>query len=298
MQATKQFRVIVNPQKFGGPTRSRPKKKRHAKAKAKATPKKKKRNRRNSLAFVGPVNPQKGVSKMAKSRKKKKSGASRKHHKKTNPQRAKTGFFAHRSAPKKKRAKSKRKSNPRRRSGGVTIPAFSWRRPLDLAMAAVSILAGIAAARAIPQAVLKEKNTGWKGWGANLLVGLGLGGLLVSFRQTRLAGIFVAAGGAAYGIGRALQEQTSPIARILALSGVGDANAAGLGMIEQRSFPVPAVYDGNGQLMIPQDYLDQVTQMIAAKAAAASGAQTTMSGYSPTGRGGRVSHLSSFRRAA
>ena len=112
-------------------------------------------------------------------------------------------------------------------------------------------LVGLAATRQIPQLVLKENNTGWMGYGANLAVAT-LAGMAVGMWNKQL-GYAVGIGGSLYTVSRILTERVSPIGKYFALAGLGDASAsaAGMGELEEGYFPVPVVTDAKGNPMIP-----------------------------------------------
>lgn len=206
-----------------------------------------KRTRKNpgQLITLGLVNPQKKRTAM-----KTKSKTTKKHApRKSNP------FFA-----KKKAAKKTRRRNP----------SFA-RKPMDLAKSGITALLGLVATRQIPQMLLSTKNAGWLGYASNLGVAA-LAGALVSRFYNKDAGKLVFIGGSVYTVSRILTEQFSPIGKYFSLTGVGDAQAAGLGVIRDGYFPVPVVRDDNGNPMIPRAIVEAARPApVAAPTAAMSG---------------------------
>jgi len=225
-----------------------------------------------TLGF-GAGNPQKKENSMKKTTKKKNytkpaSKPKRKTAKATNPQRFKAPAKTH-----------KKRKNP---IGGVAL-----RTPMDNLKFGAAALVGLAATRQLPQLVLKENNTGWMGYGANLAVAT-LAGMAVGMWNKQL-GYAVGIGGSLYTVSRILTEKVSPVGKYFALAGLGDASAAGMGELEEGYFPVPVVTDAKGNPMIPEAILraavgaslqavDTRQRQIAAAAPAASSAGMTMSG--------------------
>jgi len=192
--------------------------------KRKPTRAKQKRAKRNpgALITLGAVNPQRRNMK-----------AQSKSHKKRTSRRP-NPFL------KLKTKRAKRRSNP---------SAIS--KPFDLAKSGAIALLGLVATRQIPQLILQQKNAGWIGYASNFAVAVA-GGALASRFWNREAGKLIFIGGSVYTVSRILTEQFSPIGRYFALSGVGDAQAASLGVIKDGYFPVPVVLDEAGQPIIPR----------------------------------------------
>jgi hypothetical protein len=206
-----------------------------------------KRTRKNpgQLITLGLVNPQKKRTAM-----KTKSTTTKKHApRKSNP------FFAKKKATMKTRRRN---------------PSFA-RKPMDLAKSGITALLGLVATRQIPQMLLSTKNAGWLGYASNLGVAA-LAGALVSRFYNKDAGKLVFIGGSVYTVSRILTEQFSPIGKYFSLTGVGDAQAAGLGVIRDGYFPVPVVRDDNGNPMIPRAIVEAARPApVPAPAAAMSG---------------------------
>lgn len=231
---------LFNPQKPSGAKR----KPRVAKGVgAKRTHRKRTRKNPGELISLGLVNPQKKRTAMTQKSITTKKCAPRR----SNP------FFA-----KKTVKKTRRRSNP-----SITS------KPLDLAKAGVTALLGLVATRQVPQLLLSTKNTGWLGYAANFGVAA-LSGALVSKFYNKDAGRLVFIGGSMYTVSRILTEQFSPIGRYFSLTGVGDAQAAGLGVIRNGYFPVPVVRDSNGNPMIPQAIVDAARPVMVPVPAAAA----------------------------
>lgn len=212
---------LFNPQKPAGRKRQSTRAKRKAKATARARAAAKPKRNPGALITLGALNPQRKTMK-AKSTSKKKRTSRR-----PNP------FI------KMKTRRAKRRSNP-----------SILRGPFSLAKAGAIALLGLVATRQIPQLVLQQRNSGLIGYAANFGVAA-ITGALVG-RWDREAGKFVFIGGSLYTVSRILTEQFSPVGRYFALSGVGDAQAASLGVIKDGYFPVPVVLDQAGQPIIPR----------------------------------------------
>ena len=197
---------------------------------AKRTHQKRTRKNPGQLISLGLVNPEKKRTTMTRKSKTAKKRAPRK----SNP------LFA------KKTVKKTRQRNP---------STMTMRKPFDLAKLSLTALVGLVATRQIPQMLLSTKNTGWLGYATNFGTAA-LAGALVGKFYNKDAGKFVFLGGSIYTASRILTEQFSPIGKYFSLTGVGDAQAAGLGVIRNGYFPVPVVTDGNGNPMIPQAMID------------------------------------------
>lgn len=200
---------------------------------AKRTHRKRTRKNPGQLISLGLVNPEKKRTAMQRKSKTTKKRAPRK----SNP------LFA------KRTVKKTRRRNP-----------STMRKPFDLAKLSLTALVGLVATRQIPQMLLTSKNTGWLGYAANFGTAA-LAGALVGKFYNKDAGKFVFIGGSIYTASRILTEQFSPIGKYFSLTGVGDAQAAGLGVIRNGYFPVPVVTDGNGNPMIPQAMIDAARPM-------------------------------------
>ncbi|HBY64729.1 MAG TPA: hypothetical protein DEH78_33325 [Solibacterales bacterium] len=214
--------------------------------------------RRNpaELITLGLVNPHtKGNT--VKKHKTTKKAASRK----TNP----WGFKA---AANKSQPQPKRRRNPSR--GGAL------QKPIELAKTGAIALGGLVITRQIPQLALGTRNSGWMGYGANALVALIAAWIVSRFNPN--AGAAVGLGGSLYTVSRILTEQLSPVGKYFALSGIGDASAAGLGEVRKGYFPVPVVHDDSGNPIIPQQILDASLAYVRQQLPAATPAPTNMSG--------------------
>ena len=225
MLTTKKIR-LVNP-KAASPSQAR----------------KRRPNPPGALVSLGLLNPQRSpMQKKAKHRKtNKKAAPPKRHHKKPNP-------FVYR-AKTKKHTTNKRSGHRRRRNPGI---ASAFGKPIELLTSGAFALAGVVATRQLPQIALKEKNTGVWGYFANLLTALATSAVVTKFAG-RTHGFAAGIGGGAYLASRILSEQVSPIGKVLSLSGLGDAAAAGnLGAIVPDYFPRPVVRDGNGNPIIPR----------------------------------------------
>lgn len=216
----KKIRLVGNPRKKRPAAKAR-KIRRSAPASAK---------RRNPafLLSVGPLNPQRS-SKM------------RKKSKKRAPKRKNPALFAFR----KKAKRIRRRRNPSLLS-----------RPVNVLKSGAFALGGLIFVRQIPQMVLKDKNTGLMGYAANLvavfIAAAGAGKFL-----GKEAGQAVGIGGGLYLANRIISENFSPIPKALALSGLGDAAAAGtMGALVPASFAHPVARNADGSVIVPPAYLD------------------------------------------
>lgn len=239
--------VIVKRKRLFNPQKPSTAKRRPKAAKvggAKRTRRKPTRKNPGQLITLGLVNPQKKRTAMKTKSKSTKKRAPRK----ANP------FFAKKTAK-----RTKRRSNP-----SIT------RKPFDLAKSSVTALLGLVAARQIPQMLLATKNTGWLGYASNVGVAA-LAGAIVSRFYNRDAGKLVFLGGSVYTVSRILTEQFSPIGKYFSLTGVGDAQAAGLGVIRDGYFPVPITRDDAGNPVIPRAIVEAARPVPVATPAAMSG---------------------------
>ncbi|GIU80919.1 MAG: hypothetical protein KatS3mg005_4157 [Bryobacteraceae bacterium] len=243
---------LFNPQKPAGRKRTITRAKRAVMPKAhrKAAAKPKRRNP-GALITLGALNPQRKTMK-AKSTKPKKRTSPR-----PNP------FI------KMKTRRAKRRSNP-----SIT------RGPLGLAKSGAIALLGLVATRQIPQLALQTRNTGLIGYAANFATAA-LAGAVAGRFWNREAGKLIFIGGSLYTVSRIITEQFSPVGKYFALSGVGDAQAASLGVIKDGYFPVPVVLDQAGQPIIPRAIVEAAQP---ATPPAPLPAPTNMSGLSRYGR--------------
>lgn len=140
---------------------------------------------------------------------------------------------------------------------------------LDFAKTGLAALVGLVLTRQLPQMVLKEKNSGAMGYGANVVTAVASAALASRFAGRQI-GAAVGVGGALYVANRILSEQVSPVGKVLSLSGLGDPLAADrrqLAGIRPGYFASPEVYDRNGNAVIP-DAIDNRVRAIGAPPAA------------------------------
>jgi hypothetical protein len=136
-------------------------------------------------------------------------------------------------------------------------------------------LIGLVIARQIPQWALGARNTSWLGYGANLVTTI-LAAMLAHKMLGPNVGEMVAVGGGLYTVNRFIQDQLSPVGKVLSVSGLGDYMS--LGDIQQGYFPLPVPTDANGNPIIPAELRPAVA------APAAAGAKPSMSGISRPSR--------------
>jgi hypothetical protein len=165
---------------------------------------------------------------MAKAKRKRKgrSGAARRHN----------------SARRRHRNPSVARRHTRRRNPGMFSGAGSILKDGFYA------LLGLVAARQLPQLVLGPRNTGWIGYGANLLTTL-IAAMVGTKTLGAEAGKMIGVGGGVYTVNRVVQDQMSPIGQVLSLAGLGDYTA--LGDIQPGYFPLPVPTDAAGRPIIP-----------------------------------------------
>jgi|DewCreStandDraft_4_1066084.scaffolds.fasta_scaffold03500_23 hypothetical protein len=244
---------LFNPQKPAAGRKRKPNRaKRAVKAKAhrKAAARTSWRNP-GALITLGATNPQRKTMKAKSSHQKKRTS------RRPNP------FI------KMKTRRAKRRSNP-----SIT------RGPLNLAKSGAIALLGLVATRQIPQLALQTRNTGLVGYAANFATAAVAGALAGRF-WNRDAGKLIFIGGSLYTVSRILTEQFSPIGRYFSLAGIGDAQAASLGVIKDGYFPVPVVLDQAGQPVIPRAIVEAAQP---ATPPAPLPAPSNMSGLSRYGR--------------
>lgn len=139
----------------------------------------------------------------------------------------------------------KRKRNPEKRS--------LLKQPLGMIKLGLVALLGMLATRQVPELILRDKNKGVWGYLANFATAFA-GAIGAGAAAGREVGAAAGIGGTLYVIQRILTEQFSPIGKVLALSGLGDATASGsLGRYKDEYFPVPIIRDKNGQPIIPKE---------------------------------------------
>lgn len=117
-------------------------------------------------------------------------------------------------------------------------------------------LLGLVVARQVPQWALGTRNQGWLGYGANLLTTI-LAAMLAGKMFGQEIGKDVALGGGLYTVNRFIQDQLSPVGKVLSISGLGDYNA--LGDIQPGYFPLPVPTDASGNPIIPAELRPMAT---------------------------------------
>lgn len=111
-------------------------------------------------------------------------------------------------------------------------------RTTDLMKQGAAALVGLVITRQGPQFALGAKNTGVLGYVATVIAALAAS-FAIRKAAGPAAGHAALIGGGMQFASRLLNEYVSPIGKMLSLSGVGDAHAAGLGEIRQSYFPLP-----------------------------------------------------------
>lgn len=191
---------------------------------------------------------------------------------------------------KQKMAKSKASKNPRRKnpmmhrkSAGVTHhkkrknPSRTGRRrrnPTGLGgFASKGIgtlkngfwaLVGLVITRQLPQMILNTKNTGAMGYIANAVAAFAAGFGISKFAGTD-AGSAALLGGGLYVVNRVIQDNFSPVGKVLSLAGMGDASSLGEILSGDRTyFPEPVAYDNDRNPIIPSQIKARPLPVVAA----------------------------------
>lgn len=155
----------------------------------------------------------------------------------------------------KKNARGSRRKNPvaadGRRGARRRNPSGILRKGTDVLQAGFWVVVGLVLTRQIPQLVLKDKNTGVMGYVAGIVTAIA-SAWAASKVGGEKAALMAGAGGGAYVITRAAQENLNPFGKYLTLSGLGDAMALGEVYTGDRAyFPSPMGYDSNGTPIVP-----------------------------------------------
>jgi hypothetical protein len=175
------------------------------------------------------------VARMAKARRKSK-----------NP----TNKTTKRKAPASNKAKRNPNRKPCRRNPNYLAD------PKGIAINIVAALLSAVATRQLPQMILKEDNTGWKGYLANVAAGVGSTFAASEFVSTGAAQAAMIGSGVIL-LDRVLTEQFSPVGKYLSLTGLGDATAAtSLGTIADGYYIHPTIFDSAGNPIIPHEITD------------------------------------------
>ncbi|MCS7261033.1 MAG: hypothetical protein NZ765_09655 [Anaerolineae bacterium] len=193
--------------------------------------------------------------------------------------------------PRRNMKRKKTKSNPRLKRRTVVAlrrrrnPLFVRPRranpngvvdtPVRLLKTGTLALIGLVATRQVPQMLLGARNAGILGYVANAAAALASAAVARKVAD-REAAEAVGIGGALYLANRIISEQLTPVGKVLSLTGVGDAQAAGLGAVGKyvpAYFPHPVVTDrATGKPVIPQAIRDaareQAEQVVASRAPA------------------------------
>lgn len=171
-------------------------------------------------------------------------------------------FVSFYSRKRRNRRGSRRRRNPSRIKGIV-----SQLRPLQIVSAGVAAAAGALGTRAIAQMVLRDKNVGMFGYGANLVTALLLGFVTQKFTGNRALALSVGTGGAAAIFLRFWQEKVSMSAPSVSGYGLGDYDfsADGLGAYIENSHVLPSYSE-----MVGGNYVSSGSALPAAAAAPAA----------------------------
>jgi hypothetical protein len=253
IERTKKRRRLVNPQTG---------KKRVSAGTRAARSRPKKANPLGELITVGALaNPQRGPMSTKKTKKRKIN--------KHKPARKNPAVIVRYKA----RPNGKKKSNPHKRRRRPNPNIFGAGK--KLIESGAYALAGLVAARQIPQMLLQTNNAGWKGYLANAATAIAASYAAGKFVGPEAAGD-VLVGGGLYLVNRVVTEQFSPIGKAFRLSGTGDAAASSsMGRIRVGYFPLPVQRDRNGNEIIPQAVIDAVKANMPQPAIAAAASRVS-----------------------
>ena len=154
-------------------------------------------------------------------------------------------------------------------------------KPQDLAINIAVALTSAVATRQIPQMILADANSGWKGYLAN--VATGVAATLAAHQFVSMGAAQAALlGSGVIVLDRVLTEKFSPVGKYLSLTGLGDATAATrLGEVSKGYYIHPTIRDAAGNPIIPHEFSDAALaafdrrQLAAPAPPAGSTAQTT-----------------------
>jgi hypothetical protein len=119
------------------------------------------------------------------------------------------------------------------------------------------------ATRQLPQMILKEKNTSWMGYLANVGAGIAATFAAAEFISAD-AGRAAMLGSGVIVLDRVLTEKFSPVGQYLSLTGLGDATAAtSLGTVADGYYIHPTIYQADGQPIIPHEITDAAVREFA-----------------------------------
>jgi len=193
------------------------------------------------LLSLGFTNPQKlGEKKMAK--RKRKAGVRK--ARRPNP------FASHRKVTRRKTRRANPSGHRRRSSGRRRHNPSMLAGTTSILKSGFYALLGLVAARQVPQMVLGARNAGVIGYAANVAVTV-IAAMLGSKFLGKEAGAAMGVGGGVYVANRVIQDNFSPVGKVLSISGIGDYTA--LGDIQNGYFPLPVPTNAAGQPIIPSE---------------------------------------------
>jgi len=173
---------------------------------------------------------------------KRKKRTARKAARRTNPVKRSSARKSRRENPfggHRRRSSGRRRSNPSMLAGTTSILKSGF-----------YALLGLVAARQVPQMVLGARNAGVIGYAANIAVTV-LTAMLGSRFLGKEAGAAMGVGGGVYVANRVIQDNFSPVGKVLSISGIGDYNS--LGDIQPGYYPLPVPTNAMGQPIIPSE---------------------------------------------
>lgn len=183
----------------------------------------------------------------------------RRRNRRHTPKKGATLFMAHKTRRRNRsrnRTRSHRRRNPLFASSRKRVRRYRRRRnPFaggdslkQIGSFAIWGGAGAIASRALPQMVMSGSNTGFMGYGLNLITAL-LGGSLIGKFVNKDAGSKFTAGGVIGTVLRVVQDNFSSMSSTFGLSGDMGMD---LGFYIQNSFPVPTA--GTGPFLLNSGY--------------------------------------------
>lgn len=215
-------------------------------AKGSAGRRKKSRTRKNpaELFSLGILNPHKKERNKNMKRKAKRTASKRKTTRRKSVRRSNPAMFGGR-----RHKRTTRRRNPHQ-CVSCTASGLSAAGTSSILKGGFYALLGLVVARQAPQMVLGTRNTGLIGYIANIAATV-IASMIGSRFLGGDAGKYMLVGGGVYVVNRALQDNLSPVGKVLSLSGMGDYNS--LGDIRSGYFPLPVPTMANGMPIIPNE---------------------------------------------